>query len=162
MSPISHIRQRLRQILHLDESPNRTAAAFALGVFIAFSPTYGLHTLSVLACAWLFRLNVVAVMAGSLINNPWTLVPFLAATFWAGFTVMGQPAPPAMQWEGLTPETLYQQIAPYFLPFFVGGVTLGLIGALIAYPLARIVITRARERRAALRAHCEPGGRELR
>ncbi|HZS12017.1 MAG TPA: DUF2062 domain-containing protein, partial [Nitrospirales bacterium] len=107
------------------------------------------------------RLNVVALMAGSLLNNPWTLVPFLAATFWTGFTVMGRSVP-AMQWEGLTPETLYEQITPYLVPFIVGGLTLGVIGALIAYPAARILITRARERRSAHRAHCEPNGRELR
>jgi uncharacterized protein (DUF2062 family) len=37
-------RALLRQVLHLQESPRRTALAFALGVFIAFSPAYGLHT----------------------------------------------------------------------------------------------------------------------
>ena len=65
-------RALLRQVLHLRESPQRTAAAFALGVFIAFSPAYGLHTVMVVLCTWLFGLNFVALMAGAFLNNPWT------------------------------------------------------------------------------------------
>ncbi|MFB3071649.1 MAG: DUF2062 domain-containing protein, partial [Nitrospirales bacterium] len=46
MFSLASIRSQLTQVLHLQESPHRTALAFALGIFIAFSPTYGLHTLS--------------------------------------------------------------------------------------------------------------------
>src|SRR5690349_2078083 len=53
-------RALLRQVLHLQESPQRTALAFAIGVFIAFSPAYGLHTAMVVVCTWLFGLNFVA------------------------------------------------------------------------------------------------------
>ena len=91
MVTLSQIRSHLARLLHLKESPHRTALAFAVGVFIAFSPTYGLHTLSVLFCAWAFRLNAVALLAGSLITNPWTLVPVLGATLWTGVQLTGLP-----------------------------------------------------------------------
>src|SRR5437763_1004449 len=77
---LARIGSQLSQILHLHESPHRTALAFAVGAFIAFSPTYGLHTLSVAFCTWAFRLNCVALLAGSLINNPWTVLPIVGAT----------------------------------------------------------------------------------
>ena len=48
------IRQRVTQILHLKESPHRTALAFSLGVFIAFAPHYLFHTASVVFVAWAF------------------------------------------------------------------------------------------------------------
>ena len=51
MLSLDQVRTALKQLLHLKESPHRTALAFAVGAFIAFSPTYGLHTLSVLFCA---------------------------------------------------------------------------------------------------------------
>ena len=77
-------RTLLRQVLHLRESPQRTAFAFALGVFIAFCPAYGFHMILVGLFTWLFRLNFVALLTGALINNPWTIVPILGGTYWRG------------------------------------------------------------------------------
>ena len=38
------LRRWLSTLLHIDDTPERTAAAFALGVFCGFSPFLGLHT----------------------------------------------------------------------------------------------------------------------
>jgi hypothetical protein len=148
MVSIAQIRAHLTQILHLHESPHRTALAFAIGVFIAFSPTYGLHTLSVLFCAWAFRLNVVALMAGSLINNPWTVVPILGATLWTGVQLTGLPQVPAMNWADLSIRALYEQIMPYAVPFFLGGFVLSALGAAASYPIAYGAIVAHRGRQA--------------
>lgn len=144
MFSLAALRSKLSHILELHESPHRIALAFAVGVFIAFSPTYGLHTLSVLFLAWLFRLNFLAMLAGALINNPWTLVPILGATFWTGFAVLGMPAPPTVSWNDLSLEALYETILPYAGPFFLGGLILSLAGALLSYPVAVVMISRYR------------------
>lgn len=146
MVSIAEIRTHLTQILHLHESPHRTALAFATGVFIAFSPTYGLHTLSALFCAWAFRLNVVALMAGSFINNPWTVVPILGATLWTGVQLTGLPQVPPINWADLSALALYEQVMPYAVPFFLGGFVLSALGAAVGYPIAyrAIVIHRGR------------------
>ena len=60
MAKIPSFRSLLKQVLHLHESPQRTALAFAIGVFIGFSPAYGLHTLMVFFFAWALRLNLLA------------------------------------------------------------------------------------------------------
>lgn len=156
MVSIANIRAHLEQVLHLHESPHRTALAFAVGIFIAFSPTYGLHTISAVFCAWAFRLNAVALMTGAFVNNPWTVVPILAATFWTGFHIMGMPEGAPVQWSQLTLEGLYAQIQTYALPFFVGGTFLSLLGALLAYPVAYGIILQARTRRRALDADPDP------
>ena len=39
------LRSALRNLLNTDDPPERTAWAFAIGVFIAFSPLLGLHTI---------------------------------------------------------------------------------------------------------------------
>ncbi len=80
----------LKQVLHLQESPHRTALAFAVGCGIAFCPLYGFHMVLVGLCTWAFRLNFVALLAGALINNPWTLVPILGATYWTGAFLLGR------------------------------------------------------------------------
>lgn len=147
MVSLARIGSKLGQILHLHESPHRTALAFSVGVFIAFSPTYGLHTLSVVFCTWAFRLNGVALLAGSLINNPWTVLPVVGATFWTGCQVLGYPEVAPFNWTDLSPVSLYEQIWPYALPFFVGGFLLSLLSATLCYPAAYLFISQYRTRR---------------
>ncbi len=142
---ITSLRQHVVQILHLRESPRRTALAFALGVGIAFSPTYGLHTITVFLCAWLFRLNFVALFGGALVNNPWTLAPILGLTFWTGFTLTNHP-PVTLDWNALSLATFYGQIEPYLVSFIVGGLSLSAIFGLLSYPLAYLAILRYRAR----------------
>ncbi|HSN03353.1 MAG TPA: DUF2062 domain-containing protein [Nitrospira sp.] len=137
-------RSLLRQVLHLQEPPQRTAFAFALGVFIAFSPAYGLHMILVGLCTWLFGLNFIALLAGSLINNPWTVVPILGATYWSGALLLGRADSPAFDWHDLSFAALYQQIMPYAVPFTLGGLFLSILGAALAYPVAYFFITKYR------------------
>ncbi len=145
MTSLASLRAQLSQVLHLQESPHRTALAFALGVFIAFSPTYGLHTVSAIFCAWAFRLNYAALLLGNFINNPWTTVPILGATMWTGFLLLGMPELPAISWDNLSTEAFYEVIMPYILPFAVGACTLSLLGSLLAYPLGLFIISRYRK-----------------
>lgn len=137
-------RALLRQVLRLQESPHRTALAFALGVFIAFSPAYGLHLVLVALCTWLFGLNVVALLAGAFVNNPWTIVPILGATYWTGALLLGRTDTPTFSWHDLSFTGLYQQILPYAVPFACGGLILSVIGALLAYPAAYLLVLRYR------------------
>lgn len=138
-------RALLRQVLHLRESPQRTALAFALGVFIAFSPAYGLHTVMVVLSTWLFGLNFVALMAGAFVNNPWTVVPILGATYWTGAELMGRTDVPEFNWQDLSFSGIYQQVLPYAIPFMVGGLVLSVVGALLAYPAAYALISKYRQ-----------------
>ncbi len=55
MPGFSRLRSWLEQLLHTHDTPHRTAGAYALGVFLAFSPMLGLHTVLGLALAFVFR-----------------------------------------------------------------------------------------------------------
>ena len=82
-------------LLHIHDTPQRTAAAFALGVAIGFSPFLGLHIVLGLVLAFLFNLNRVAVMAGLLVNIPWFLMaPYYAAATALGAWITRTPMPP--------------------------------------------------------------------
>jgi len=167
---MARLRSLLRQLLHLQESPERTAVAFAVGVAIAFCPLYGLHTVLVVFCTWAFGLNFVALMAGALINNPWTLVPVLGATYWTGALILGGTEAPTFDWHDLSFMAVYQQVLPYAVPFALGGTVLSLAGALLAYPMAYRLISKYRrsghgpEHRsiqpAAVQAHLRASGPE--
>ena len=69
-------RHRLAQLLHTNDTPQRTAAAYAIGVFFGFSPFLGLHTVLGLCVAFALNLNRVAVLVGVYSNLPWILPPY--------------------------------------------------------------------------------------
>ncbi len=144
MLSMESLRQRLTHVLHLQETPHRTALAFATGVFIAFAPHYLLHTASAVFCAWMFRLNYVAIFLGSFINNPWTFIPILAASLYTGVFLMGESSHPTIEWHELTMDNLFAMLSPYLIPFLVGACALAVVGSLIAYPLMRWTIVRYR------------------
>ncbi len=137
-------RALLRQVLHLQESPQRTALAFALGIFIAFSPAYGLHTAMVALCTWLFGLNFLALLAGAFVNNPWTIIPILGATYWTGALLLGRTDVPTFDWQDLSFNGIYDQVLPYAGPFVLGGLVLSVLGALVSYPAAYLFFKKHR------------------
>src|ERR1041384_7378134 len=85
-------RAPFRRLLAIDDPPGRTALAFSIGFFIAFSPFLGLHTIAATAIAFLFRFNKIAIYTGTFINNPFlTLVPIIIASYAVGAVVLGRP-----------------------------------------------------------------------
>lgn len=144
MVTLESVRQQLTQVLHLRETPHRTALAFALGVFIAFAPHYLFHTASVVFCAWAFRLNFLALFLGSFINNPWTLVPILAASLYTGLLLVGASSSTTIEWDQMRVDNIFDMLSPYLIPFLVGACALSIVGSLMAYPIMRWAITRYR------------------
>src|SRR4029078_5425971 len=85
-------RAAFRRLLAIDDPPERTAVAFSIGVFIAFSPFLGLHTSLAPLIAFVFRFNKVAIYTGTFVNNPpFTLVPIIVASYAVGAVLMGRP-----------------------------------------------------------------------
>ena len=136
----------IRRLLAIDDPPERTALAFSIEVFIAFSPFLGLHTILATLIAFTFRFNKVAIYTGTFVNNPLlTLVPIIVASYAVGAFLMGRPL--KIPHEGLEllehpsifSKAYYQRIfvqSWYVVaPFAVGGLVLSAICSVIAYPL---------------------------
>lgn len=143
MSPLQ-IKKQVERLLHIHDTPERTALAFALGVFFGFSPLIGLHTLLALLTAFVFGLNRIAILFGVYLNNPWTLVPVAVLSSALGNKILGKMghAYERFDWTQLASfhfwRTLPQQFHSHFhvlYPFFVGGMVVALICSLLAYPL---------------------------
>jgi hypothetical protein len=90
----SLVRRWLESLLHIHDSPRRTAAAYAVGVFFAFSPVVGLHTVLALIVAFAFNLNRVAVILGVYTNLPWFMAPYYTLTTVVASEVLGVALPP--------------------------------------------------------------------
>ena len=129
-----YICDRIRSIMKLDDPPHKLALAFALGVFIAFSPWLGLHIVSCIVLAWLFRLNKVVVLTASFISNPWTVVPMYAFCLWFGFKITGSGAAvPDIAWADIGFRDMVRLLKPFIWPYVAGTLVVGSVAAIIGY-----------------------------
>ena len=140
--------RRMGQILlQVEDSPTRVAAAFGLGVFIAFFPLLGIHTGMALVIAILLRLNRVAILVGCWINNPWTIAPMYSAGTLLGCALLGiaPVSPAAIDWS-LKGRAFYRALVetlrPLVWPFVVGNLVLGAVAGLVAFLLLRTLLVR--------------------
>ena len=141
-----YFRDRIRSIFQLNDTPHRLALAFAVGVFIAFSPTFGLHILTCLIVAWAFRLSKLVLITATFINNPWTIVPMYGFCIWFGSKIMGREiGMPQIAWNELTLSGAYVVIKPFFWPFVTGTLVVGGIAAVISYFLIYRLVVRYRK-----------------
>jgi uncharacterized protein (DUF2062 family) len=150
------IRRWLDALLHIADTPQRTAAAFALGVFFGFSPFLGLHTLLGVIFAFLLNLNRVAVLLGVYSNLPWIIGPYYAfVTMVVGAPLTRTRIPPgfksqvAMLFEvSVFHADFWRQLVhivkPWFWPYTVGSMIGAIVLAACAYPLALAFVTSRR------------------
>src|SRR5215211_2453768 len=149
-------RTAFRRLLAIDDPPERTALAFTIGIFIAFSPFLGLHTIMATVVAFAFRFNKVAIYTGTFVNNPFlTLVPIILASYAVGAFLLGRPLDlpdaglallrdphllTASYW-----RELFAQFWGLLLPFTIGGTVLSVVCSLAAYPVT-LKLLRANQR----------------
>lgn len=157
----SYIFHRLNR---LPDQPHRIARGIFAGVFISFTPLFGLHLIGAAALARLMRGNMIAALFGTLIGNPLTF-PFIALTsIKLGHWMLGTRFDPAhaqglgvtfghafddlrhnlmaifshapTQWHGMA--GFYHEI---FLPYLVGGLVPGIAAGLAGYSIALPIVT---------------------
>ena len=164
---LQYLRHRLGR---LPDQPHRIARGIAAGVFMSFSPVFGLHMIGAAALGWAMRANVIAALLATFFGNP-VSYPFIAVGslrlghamlgsrfdagirqgFWRSFgdaahdlrhnfVAVFTDAP--THWASLT--VFFDQI---FLPYLVGGTVLGVIAGLVAYFLTLPVIAAYQHRR---------------
>ncbi len=155
----ARIRRWMEQLLHTHDTPRRTAAAYALGVFWGFSPILGLHTVFGLICAFLFGLNRVAVVLGVYSNLPWLLPAYYTLATIAGAQIMGiEIQPQAMRaamrafsaapWSWVEFQELWRQFGPVVWAYGLGSTLGSLLLAAIAYQVSLVFILAHRKRQA--------------
>lgn len=162
-----------KRMKRLPDSPHRIALGFACGVFASFSPLFGLHFFVAAGCAWLVRGNVLASLFGTVMGNPVSF-PFISAASlsvgrWmlgragddSGFDAVRESFSEAFRsirgaignrfgYDDGAVGGLATFFHEVFLPYLIGGVSLGLLCALAFYfplvPLARAWQNRRRRK----------------
>jgi uncharacterized protein (DUF2062 family) len=133
--------KRIKAILTLDSHPGHISVALAVGVFISFTPFFGLHLVMAIVAAFLFRLNKVACITGTWLNNPFTVVPVTALSYKLGRILLGLP-PCKITIKGLDWNFMKAHAASLIL----GSSVIGLILAIISYFVCYYLIVSSRRK----------------
>jgi len=151
---MTRLRRLAQLVTRVDDTPDRVAFAFALGIFIAFFPLLGIHIALALSLAYVLRLSRVAVLAGTLVSNPWTLAPMLTAGTLVGCGLLGVTPTSlgTIDWSlsgRAFYDSLFAGLAPILLPFVVGNLVLGLASGIVAFVVIRALLVARRAKAAA-------------
>ncbi|MFD2172812.1 DUF2062 domain-containing protein [Rhodobacter lacus] len=158
---LTYIRLRLNR---LPDPPHRIARGVFAGIFVSFTPFFGVHLVAAALLAKLMRGNVLASLFATLVGNPLTF-PLIALTaIKLGHWMMGEHYD-ATHSEGLLDifaqafvDTRHNLIAVFtaeptqwggmkdffidiFLPYFLGGLIPGTVAGLIGYYIALPLVT---------------------
>jgi uncharacterized protein len=137
----------IKKLLWVNDTPERAALAFSVGIFLGFSPFLGLHTLAGIGTAFVFKLNRVAVLLGVWTNTPWWLVPYYIVATWVGTHVIGFRIDEGTisrifrfgMDHGFLTSGFWRQLSSQWgllLSFFIGSLILSLFLSVIAYPIS--------------------------
>ena len=146
MIPIEKIKLQFKKILSLDAHPGHIATGFAVGVFVSFTPFFGLHTPIAIALAFIFRLNKVTCITGAWINTPLTMVPTLVASYNLGRFLRGKPA------RELTLRGFdWHHLQPYAKSILLGSSIIGFLAAVASYFICYWLVTFFRRKDASMK-----------
>ncbi|MBI5049855.1 MAG: DUF2062 domain-containing protein [Nitrospirae bacterium] len=139
-------RDKLKQILYINDTPHHIAISFAFGIFMGITPLFGLHAIGTIFLAWLFRLNKLVAIAGAAILNPWTVVPIYSFSLWLGAKLMGlKHILPDINWSHITITSFIEKLSPLILPLVVGTLLLGIVCSAASYFIIRNLVIRYRK-----------------
>jgi uncharacterized protein (DUF2062 family) len=164
---IEYLGHRVRR---LPDTPHRVALGFACGVFVSFTPFFGLHFVLALAAARLVRGNIIASLIGTAVGNPLTFPVIASVSLGLGRRILGYGVTGRdfsriadAFWQAAVGllhsllslfghgESEWVKLARLFVdviwPYFVGGLLPGLIAAIASYYLTRPIVAAHQARR---------------
>ncbi len=121
-------KKQIKMILTLDSHPGHISAGLAVGVFISFTPFYGLHLVLALLASFIFRLNKLTCITGTWVNNPFTVLPVTVFSYKLGRTLLGLP-PTRITIHGLD----WHFVKAHAASLILGSSVLGFLAAVFSY-----------------------------
>jgi len=142
--------EAIRKLITIDDSPESIARGMGIGVFLGFTPLYGLKTLLALLLAVLLRGNKIAAVIGvNLHDVVLPLVPVvLGMEYELGFWLLSQPhhLPASLELIHLPPHE-WLRWTTFFdvgMPILLGSLMMGIPFGCAAFFMTRSILTRAR------------------
>lgn len=156
----------------LPGTPEEIGRGIFAGVFVVFTPLFGLHFIAAALLAYIMRGRILAALLATFVGNPLTYFPIAVISLRLGYVLLDIPRPPGLarnalesfnaatgdlwhnfkalftperaEWDGLI--VFWDTV---FLPWTVGGLLPGVFFGLVAYYLSVPVLRAYQARRSA-------------
>ena len=169
---IEYVGIRLKRI---PDTPHKISLGMSCGIFASFTPLFGLHFLIAGLLSYLLRANVLASLIGTFIGNPITFPIITVFNLKLGEWLLGSGEYSSDDggkiFEGFldfifliyksffTEGSIGENSVPrmneflsgVFIPYSLGGVILGIFGAIISYFLLRSLVSTYQKKRDAIK-----------
>jgi uncharacterized protein len=148
MNPHRWLHEHSLKLLAIRDTPEAIAGGVAIGIFIGFTPLFGLKTLLTILFAWLTRSNIIAAVLASAAHD--VLLPLMPVIFrWeydVGFWLLSQPhqLPPPLSRMHLEGHS-WRKWTTFFTvgkPLLLGSVVCSAPWAILSYVLTKILVAR--------------------
>lgn len=162
----SYVIHRLRR---LPDPPHRISRGIAAGIYVCFTPFFGMHFVTASILAWIIRGNILAALLATFFGNPLTFPIIAELSTDLGSRMLGLPVemhlPQIMTAFGNAMSDIAYNFRAIFtddvahwgrlrhfihfviVPYTVGGIIPGIITAGFFYMLSRPAITAYQKRR---------------
>ena len=144
------LRRTYRKVMTAHGTPAAVARGFAVGTFFAFTPTGGVQMLLAGVFAALVNGSVAAAVIATWITNPLTVIPAALSSYWVGRVILGMPS--LQGWDRIRQLVTVEDVGFWDLvrnkahevaalgwdvlgPYLLGCAVIGLVAAVISYPL---------------------------
>ena len=122
---------QIKRLKHLKASPHDIALGFSFGVWTNFNPFFGINLLIAMSLAFIFRVNVLSSVIGTILTG----LPFVFPIFWflswfAGSNLIFNNYDHSLFLEN---GTIVENIAEYFTEMLVGSIVLFPVVIFISY-----------------------------
>jgi hypothetical protein len=147
MNPQRWLHEHSLKLLAIRDTPEAIAGGVAIGIFIGFTPLFGLKTILTILFAWLTGSNIIAAVIASAAHD--VLLPLMPAVFRleydVGFWLLSHPhhLPPPLTRMHL--QGHWRHWTTFFTvgkPLLVGSVVCGAPFALLSYVLTQRLVAR--------------------
>ncbi|MFQ5715646.1 MAG: DUF2062 domain-containing protein [Nitrospinales bacterium] len=116
----------------LKSTPEEMALGVSIGLFVGFTPTFGVQSVVAVFVAAVFRGDKILAAAAAFVTNPVTIPFIYAGTYLVGTAVLQNPVDAGFLSQPSI-EGLWETSGDIFVALWVGGVIVGLLVALLAY-----------------------------
>ncbi len=134
---------KLLKALNSEQSPGQLAFAVSLAIILGFTPLLSLHNLIILLVALWFRVNLSLLI----VSYPlFALSGYLLSPFFesVGLNILQMPSLLPF-WESFF-NTLFGRWSNFYYSGVMGSFVVGLVTAIIVFPLAKFAIVAYREK----------------
>lgn len=112
-------------------TPHEISLGVAVGIFIAFIPLFGTHTITAIALASLLRVNTLIVLLGAQISNPLTFPLQLFISAEVGSFILNGKFLEIKIAGGIN------YFDHYLLPILIGSLVLGILFSFLSFLLVK-------------------------